>query len=191
MVDAMKDLCQNVNSNCSETGLQAQLLDSLHVAPVPLLPRESNLVDPKCDRATSLADSLCKILKMCGPSDSLKMRWQSDADTICFQCESGAGGSVKDGSAKRMIKEAEKAPTMVDAMKDLRKDVNLDCSEMSMQARRLSEIENQNHAPREEPWHAGGLLDVRRRELGRRRGSRRGPQDLGRCGIRGAPGLAE
>ena len=84
---------------------------------------------------------------MYGPSDSLKMRWQSDADTICFQCESGAGGSVKDGSAKRMIKEAEKAPTMVDAMKDLRKDVNLDCSEMSMQARRLSEIENQNHAP--------------------------------------------
>ena len=56
MVDAVKDLCQNVNSNCSETGLQAQMVDSLHVAPVPLLPRESNLVDPKCDRATSLAD---------------------------------------------------------------------------------------------------------------------------------------
>ena len=69
-----------------------QSMDSSHVALVSLLLRESAFSDFKCDRATSLGmnvDSLGKIFKMCGPTDSLKLKWQNEADTVNFQCESG------------------------------------------------------------------------------------------------------
>merc|ERR1712224_1146711 len=85
VVDAMKDLCKDVNFDCSEKGLQVQSMDSSHVALVSLMLRESAFADFKCDRATSLGmnvDSLSKIFKMCGPTDSLKLRWQNDADRI-------------------------------------------------------------------------------------------------------------
>merc|ERR1711975_187886 len=91
VVDAMKDLCKDVNFDCSEKGLQVQSMDSSHVALVSLLLRESAFSDFKCDRPTSLGmnvDSLGKIFKMCGPNDSLKLRWQNDADTVSFQIES-------------------------------------------------------------------------------------------------------
>merc|ERR1712224_506224 len=66
VVDAMKDLCKDVNFDCSEKGLQVQSMDSSHVALVSLLLRESAFSDSKCDRPTSLGmnvDSLGKILK--------------------------------------------------------------------------------------------------------------------------------
>merc|ERR1712048_378660 len=72
-------------------GLQVQSMDSSHVALVSLLLRESAFAEFKCDRPMSLGmnvDSLGKILKMCGPNDSLKVRWQNDADTVSFQIES-------------------------------------------------------------------------------------------------------
>merc|ERR1719371_152758 len=84
----MKDLCKDVNFDCSEKGLQVQSMDSSHVALVSLLLRESAFADFKCDRPTSLGmnvDSLGKIFKMCGPNDSLKLRWQNDADTLNFR----------------------------------------------------------------------------------------------------------
>merc|ERR1712003_109984 len=58
-------------------------MDSSHVALVSLLLRESAFAEFKCERPTSLGmnvDSLAKILKMCSPNDSLKLRWQSGAD---------------------------------------------------------------------------------------------------------------
>ena len=76
VVDAMKDLCKDTIFDCSEKGL-AGAKDSSHVALVPSLLRESDLADCKCDRAIFLGmnvDSLSKILKVCGSSDSLKLR---------------------------------------------------------------------------------------------------------------------
>merc|ERR1711934_682008 len=64
----------------------------------------------KCDRATSLGmnvDSLGKIFKMCGPTDSLKLRWQNDADTVNFQCESGQDDRISDFELKLMQIESE------------------------------------------------------------------------------------
>merc|ERR1712066_415796 len=105
VVDAMKDLCKDVNFDCSEKGLQVQSMDSSHVALVSLLLRESAFSEFKCDRPTSLGmnvDSLAKILKMCGTSDSLKLRWQNDADTVNFQCESGEEDRIADFDLKLM-----------------------------------------------------------------------------------------
>jgi len=110
VVDAMKDLCKDVNFDCSEKGLQVQSMDSSHVALVSLLLRESAFAEFKCDRPTSLGmnvDSLAKILKMCGPNDSLKLRWRADADTVNFQCESGEEDRIADFDLKLMQIESE------------------------------------------------------------------------------------
>merc|ERR1711948_154275 len=67
VVDAIKDLCKDVNFDCSEKGLQVQSMDSSHVALVSLLLRESAFSEFKCERPTSLGmnvDSLAKILKL-------------------------------------------------------------------------------------------------------------------------------
>merc|ERR1711988_1526903 len=110
VVDAMKDLCKDVNFDCSEKGLQVQSMDSSHVALVSLMLRESAFAEFKCDRPTSLGmnvDSLGKILKMCGPNDALKLRWQNEADTISFQCESGEDDRISDFELKLMQIESE------------------------------------------------------------------------------------
>jgi len=110
VVDAMKDLCKDVNFDCSEKGISVQAMDSSHVALVSLMLRESAFAEFKCDRSTSLGmnvDSLGKVLKMCGPSDSLKLRWQDGEDTVSFQCESGADDRITDFSLKLMQIESE------------------------------------------------------------------------------------
>jgi proliferating cell nuclear antigen len=110
VVDAMKDLCKDVNFDCSEKGLQVQSMDSSHVALVSLLLRESAFSEFKCDRPMSLGmnvDSLGKIFKMCGPNDSLKVRWQNDADTVNFQCESSEEDRIADFDLKLMQIESE------------------------------------------------------------------------------------
>merc|ERR1712151_56203 len=62
------------------------------------------------ERPTSLGmnvDSLAKILKMCSPNDSLKVRWQSGADVVNFQCEHGQGDRIADFDLKLMQIESE------------------------------------------------------------------------------------
>jgi len=110
LVDAMKDLCKDVNFDCSEKGLQVQSMDSSHVALVSVLLRESAFVKFTCDRPVSLGmnvDSLGKILKMCGTNDSLQVRWQNDADSVSFQCESGDEDRISDFELKLMQIESE------------------------------------------------------------------------------------
>merc|ERR1712087_378154 len=110
VVDAMKDLCKEVNFDCSEKGLQVQSMDSSHVALVSLMLRESAFVDFKCDRPTSLGmniESLSKVFKICGPSDSLKLKWQNDADIINFQCENNEDDRIADFDLKLMQIESE------------------------------------------------------------------------------------
>jgi len=51
-------------------------------------------------------ESLSKILKMCGPGDSLKLRAQSGADTVSFQCE-GGDDRIADFDLKLMQIESE------------------------------------------------------------------------------------
>jgi len=109
-VDAMKDLCKDVNFDCSEKGMQVQSMDSSHVALVSLMLRESAFAEFKCDRVTSLGmnvESLSKILKICGPSDSLKLRYNNDADTVNFQCETADEDRIADFDLKLMQIESE------------------------------------------------------------------------------------
>jgi len=110
VVDAMKDLCKDVNFDCSEQGMQVQSMDSSHVALVSLFMREKAFSEFKCDRPTSLGmnvDSLGKVLKMCGPNDALKLRHQQDTDIVSFQCEGGDDDRISEFELKLMQIESE------------------------------------------------------------------------------------
>merc|ERR1711967_148157 len=52
-------------------------------------------------------DSLSKILKICGPSDSLKLRYANDSDTVNFQCETSEEDRIADFDLKLMQIENE------------------------------------------------------------------------------------
>jgi len=110
VVDAMKDLCKDVNFDCSEKGIQVQAMDSSHVALVGLMFRESAFSEFKCDRPVSLGmniESLAKVFKMCGPNDSLKMKHANDADHVSFQCEGSEDDRIADFELKLMQIESE------------------------------------------------------------------------------------
>merc|ERR1711904_175729 len=109
-VDAMKDLCKDVNFDCSERGLQVQSMDNSHVALVALVLRETAFQDFMCDRPNSLGmnvDALTKVLKMCGDKDTLKVRADNGADFVSFQTESGAEDKIAEFDLKLMEIESE------------------------------------------------------------------------------------
>merc|ERR1719262_1152548 len=106
----MKELCNDVNFDVSEKGISIQSMDSSHVALVALMLRESAFMEYKCDRPVSLGmniDALSKVFKLCGPNDSLKIRYSNDADLISFQCESQEDDRISDFDLKLMEIESE------------------------------------------------------------------------------------
>jgi proliferating cell nuclear antigen len=110
VVDAMKDLCKDVNFDCSEKGISVQSMDSSHVALVGLLLRESAFAEYKCDRPCSMGmnvESLGKVFKSCGGNDSLKLKHLSDTDMVSFQCQSGEDDRLADFDLKLMEIESE------------------------------------------------------------------------------------
>merc|ERR1719345_88393 len=52
-------------------------------------------------------ESLDKILRMCNATDSLKVRADTGADTVSFQCESSAEDRIADFDLKLMEIESE------------------------------------------------------------------------------------
>merc|ERR1711904_124522 len=109
-VDAMKDLCKDVNFDCSERGIQVQSMDNSHVALVALVLRETAFQDFKCDRPVSLGmnvDALAKVLKMCGDKDSLKVRSDNGSDHVSFQTESNSEDKIAEFDLKLMEIESE------------------------------------------------------------------------------------
>merc|ERR1712012_487893 len=52
-------------------------------------------------------DSLGKIFKMVSAGDALRLKWQNDADTVTFQCESGEEDRIAEFQLKLMRIESE------------------------------------------------------------------------------------
>jgi len=109
-IEAMKELCKEINFDCSEKGIEVQSMDSSHVALVSLILREKAFQDYKCDRATTLGmnmEAVSKVMKMCNPTDVLKLRQENGADHATFQCENTAEDEVAEFDLKLMQIESE------------------------------------------------------------------------------------
>merc|ERR1712224_542400 len=106
----MRDLCKDVNFDCSEKGISVQSMDSSHVALVGLMLHESAFMEYKCDRPTSLGmnvEALSKVFRLCGPNDSLKITHANDADQVTFQSESQEDDKISEMTLKLMDIESE------------------------------------------------------------------------------------
>lgn len=110
ILEAIKDLVNEANLDCSTSGVQLQAMDSSHVSLVTLMLKESGFETYRCDKNLSLGinmSSMNKILKCAGNDDAITLRSQDEADTVTFVFESKEKDKVSDFQLKLMAIDAE------------------------------------------------------------------------------------
>ena len=80
LIDALKDLVDNGNFDCSRQGFGLQALDSAHVALVSLMLHSDSFAHFRCDRNISLGINLKRL------ADTLKAA--NDTDVVTMQARS-------------------------------------------------------------------------------------------------------
>ncbi|KAK9478736.1 proliferating cell nuclear antigen, N-terminal domain-containing protein [Lipomyces japonicus] len=73
VVDAIRDIVQDCNFDCSETGIALQAMDSSHVSLVSLLLAADGFSEYRCDRSVALGINLASLTKIlrCGNNDDI------------------------------------------------------------------------------------------------------------------------
>jgi proliferating cell nuclear antigen len=110
ILEAVKDLVNEANLECSASGIELQAMDSSHVSLVTLLLKASGFEGYRCDKSISLGinmSSMNKILKCAGNDDSITLRCQDNADTVTFVFENKDKDKVSDFQLKLMAIDAE------------------------------------------------------------------------------------
>ena len=91
LLEAIKDLVESANWECSSSGITVQAMDNSHVSLVSL-DLSSEGFDPyRCDRNIILGmntGTLAKILKCASNDDSITIRAEDQGDTVTFVFES-------------------------------------------------------------------------------------------------------
>merc|ERR1719478_659281 len=81
----MKDLVKDMNMDINESGIQVQCTDTSNVGLVHMMMRENSFESYSCTQPITIglnAETLGKILKLCGPSDKLTMEYSEKADAV-------------------------------------------------------------------------------------------------------------
>merc|ERR1711904_642809 len=110
IIDAIRELCKEVNLECGEKGMSMQAMDSSHVSLVKLTMKETVFEQYRADREKVLGvsmESLSKIFKLCDNSDSVTLKSDDDADAVQFVFESEKEDRISDFSLKLLDIEAE------------------------------------------------------------------------------------
>lgn len=87
ILEAIKELVEMANFECTTSGMQLQAMDSSHVSLVALLLHRDGFSAYRCDRSLQLGiklPSMAKILKCAGNDDSAVLRCEDGGDTISF-----------------------------------------------------------------------------------------------------------
>jgi proliferating cell nuclear antigen len=91
VVDAIKDLVQDCNFDCNDSGIALQAMDNSHVALVSMM-LKSEAFDPfRCDRNIALGinlGSLTKVLRAAQNDDQLTVRAEDAPDVVNLVFES-------------------------------------------------------------------------------------------------------
>lgn len=91
ILEAIKELVNEANFECTNAGISLQAMDTSHVALVGLLLRADGFDHYRCDRSLSLGinlTSMAKILKCAGNEDTMTLKADEDKDIITFMFES-------------------------------------------------------------------------------------------------------
>ena len=110
MVDSIKELCKEVNFDCSENGIQMQSMDSSHVCLVHFELKADGFDHFRCDRPQTLGinlENLAKILKCAGNNDIITMKAEDNGDTLTLMFENDKQDRISDFDLKLMSIESE------------------------------------------------------------------------------------
>ncbi|KAM0271424.1 hypothetical protein ACHAQH_009078 [Verticillium albo-atrum] len=92
VVDAIKDLVQDCNFDCNDSGVALQAMDNSHVALVSMMLKAEAFSPYRCDRNIALGvnlTSLTKVLRAANGSDQLTMKAEDAPDSLSLTFESG------------------------------------------------------------------------------------------------------
>ncbi|XVF46648.1 hypothetical protein PTKIN_Ptkin03bG0044500 [Pterospermum kingtungense] len=110
VLEAIKDLVNDANFDCSATGFSLQAMDSSHVALVALLLRSEGFEHYRCDRNISMGmnlNNMSKMLKCAGNDDIITIKADDGSDTVTFMFESPTQDKISDFEMKLMDIDSE------------------------------------------------------------------------------------
>lgn len=110
LIEAMKDLVQDANIDCTEDELSIQAMDSSHVSLVAVQLQSTGFDHFRCDRPVSLgfnSANMSKILKCAGNDDVITFKAEDDGDNLMLMFESKDQGRVADFELKLMDIDAD------------------------------------------------------------------------------------
>lgn len=105
VVDAIKDLVQDCNFDCNDTGIALQAMDNSHVALVSMLLHSAAFNPFRCDRNIALGinlSSLTKVLRAAGNEDVLTVKAEDAPDVVNLVFESKNQDRISEYDIKLM-----------------------------------------------------------------------------------------
>lgn len=110
LVDAVKELCKEVNWDISSNGIAMQSMDSSHVCLVAFSLNADGFDHFRCDRPLTLGiqlEHMAKILKCAGTNDVITMKAEDNGDTLTLMFENEKQDRISDVDLKLMSIESE------------------------------------------------------------------------------------
>jgi proliferating cell nuclear antigen len=110
IIEAVRDITQEVNWDCNSSGISLQGMDSSHVSLVSMLLRSEGFEPYRCDRNITLGvnlNSLSRMLKCAGNDDIITLKAEDNGDTMSLLFESPSKDKVANFELKLMDIDAE------------------------------------------------------------------------------------
>jgi len=110
LIEALKDLVQEANIECSDDEISIQAMDNSHVSLVAVSLRSGGFDHFRCDRAITLgfnATNMGKILKCAGNDDVITLKAEDEGDALSLVFESPGQDRIADFELKLMDIDSE------------------------------------------------------------------------------------
>lgn len=105
MVDAIKDLVQDCNFDCNDSGIALQAMDNSHVALVSMMLKSESWEQYRCDRNLALGvnlTSLTKVLRAAQNEDKLTLKADDTPDVLNLLFENSELDRISEYDLKLM-----------------------------------------------------------------------------------------
>jgi len=110
LIEALKDLVQEANIDCTEDEISIQAMDNSHVSLVSVSLQSGGFDHFRCDRPISLGfntANIGKILKCAGNDDVITLKAEDDGDSLTLMFESPNQDRIADFELKLMDIDSE------------------------------------------------------------------------------------
>jgi proliferating cell nuclear antigen len=110
LLDAVKELVQDANFECNESGINLQAMDNSHVALVSVKLHSDGFALYRCDRPIPLGvnlGSLTKVLKCAKDDDKCTLKATDDGDVLSLKYEANNADRVAEYDMKLMDIDAD------------------------------------------------------------------------------------